>query len=254
MKSSITVIITSTLLIVIIVSTSFYAATQTPKFREVLFFEQLWGSSSAGGTAMALPWNAVGVPNSELQPYFKPLPRSFVLSRYWHSASSYFDQGESLWTFLMSDEVIRFGFNSSEPVYMELVSDQNIRIVHNNGTYSYSGIFKVAKGGLYYFDFQIDESVTRSVNATVSFRCFEAMNLESVKAPLTMSVDTTAIQVNASLEDSPVIAVPTRSEGAELIATGFSIYWLVALVILGAVLFRTYYIRTGAGSKNIKTT
>jgi len=171
-------IIASALLIAIIAIAFLSAAAQKPEFREVLFFEQLWGSSSPGtGMAEALPWTAVGVasPDSDTQPYFKPLSGSFVLSREW-SGSSYDDQGESLWTFLKSGEVIRFGFNSSEPVYMDLVSDQSgVLMLYVNSTYSYSGTFRVAKGGLYLFDFSIGDSVHRSVNATVSFRCLEAV-------------------------------------------------------------------------------
>ncbi len=54
-------IIASTLLVAIIASASFYSATEIPVFREVLFWQQLWGSSSEGmGSAMKRPARAYG--------------------------------------------------------------------------------------------------------------------------------------------------------------------------------------------------
>lgn len=174
-------IIAITALLSITASATYFTTmqNQSPTYRPVRFFEQLWGSSSAGGMAMALPWTAVGVtpPDSDLQPYFKPLPRSFLLTREWYGASSYFDRGESLWTFLRSGEVIRFGFNSTEPLYVDCVFDQNyVRQMHTDDTYSYSGTLRIPRSGVYCFDFSISDSVERSVNATVSFRCSEAVN------------------------------------------------------------------------------
>ena len=81
-------------------------------------------------------------------------------------------------------EVIQYGFNSTDPVVITLISgEEGIRIFHTNSTYSYIGTFKATKEGLYVFDFSFDDSVERSVNARVSFKCFEAMNQAAIDSP-----------------------------------------------------------------------
>ena len=170
LKVSKIALIAMTALLSITSSATYFAATRerVPIYNPMSFVKLDYASTSTGGVSMKLPENITSA--------LKPLPLIFIVRQEWHGASNVADYGVSFWTILKKGEVIQYGFNASEPVAFDLGDQSGVRVMHTNGTYSYSGTFRVPRDGLYYFDFSIDDSVERSVNATVSFRCFEAMN------------------------------------------------------------------------------
>lgn len=178
-KPSQIIIVTITVLLMITISATYYAAgpRRTPTYDSVFFFKQEYASTSFGGVAMKVPFN-------NLSSVLEPLPTSFEISRRWSGVYDWADHGVSLWTIMKRGEVIQYGFNSSHPVVMALISGQNyIRIFHTNSSSSYYGTFIAIEDGLYFFDFSIDDSVEHSVNSTISFRCLEARNRAAIDTP-----------------------------------------------------------------------
>jgi hypothetical protein len=197
------------ILLSIIVTTAYFAETQTPIYKSTLFFKEEYTSTSAGGVAMAVPWlnypdaalaaataagSAQGTNTSFtdigtasiilVQPSaLKPLPSSFEVSRQWSGDYSWSDRGVTFWTNLKKGEVIQFAYNSSEPVVMVLgygIGEKNI--LWKNSP-SNMGAYKVVQDGVYSFDFFILDSVHKSVTATISFKCYEAANRAAVNIP-----------------------------------------------------------------------
>ncbi len=132
-------IIAITALLVITASATYFATmqNQVPIYGPVRFFEQEYTSTSSGGAAMAVPFD-------NLSSYLEPLSASFEISRRWGGVDRWADQGVSLWTILKSGGVIQYGFNSSEPVVMSLITGENdTQIFHTNSRPQLIPVFRV---------------------------------------------------------------------------------------------------------------
>ena len=95
-------------LLAITMTVGYFAETQTPIYRPVLFFKQDSTSTSSGGVAMALPWTAsasaeaaaktaastqstntssngpaIAVTSFDFQSILVPLPPSFEINKQW---------------------------------------------------------------------------------------------------------------------------------------------------------------------------
>jgi hypothetical protein len=89
----------------------------------------------------------------------------------------------AFWTNLKKGEVIQFGFNSSAPVVMELGYGMvQTSILWKTGS-SLQGFYRPVQDGVYYFYFFINDSVHKSEDITVSFKCYEAANRAAVNIP-----------------------------------------------------------------------
>ena len=153
-----------------------------------------WTTSNAAAAAATAAESAQGINTTStdtetssitlVQPSaLKPLPTSFEVSRQWSGNYSWSDRGVAFWTNLKKGEVIQFGYNSSEPVVMALgynIADRNILWENSS---SYSGTYRAAQYGAYYFDFYILDSVHKSVTATISFKCYEPLNRAAINSP-----------------------------------------------------------------------